>query len=132
MTPTFTKYVPPTFFQGKLETFLTCRALAEHLKENIFDEAVGRFFEEAALNAVYKTMVSTQILLLDFLLLLNDLPNFFKSDYPIVKNIVKACLSIIPKVKDYIRNLKELDYFKYQNYYNLEIIERLLKNFDNA
>ena len=128
LIPTFTKYVPPEFLQGKLETFLTCRALAVYLKENLLDETTGKFFEESALNAVYKTITSTVLTLADVFLLIAELPNLLQLKYPVVKNIVEVCLNFIPQLKDLYRD----DFYKLQNYYALEYVENLLRNFDNA
>ena len=125
MTPTFTKNVPTEFFNGKLETFLTCRALSTYLKENLLEENVGKFFEEAALNAVFKTITTTTVLLPDILLLLDELPNLLQLNYPVVKNIVAVCLDFIPQIKDVYRPI----HHKLSDYHQLEYTERLLRNF---
>ena len=114
-----------------MENFLTCRALAAHLKENIFDETAGKFFEEAALNAIYKTISSTVIVIPDFHLLMSELPNLLQLRYPVVKNILKLSLNLIKQSKDLSLQNSLLAYYKFQKYYEIEYIEKLLQSFDN-
>ena len=99
-----------------------------YLKENLLDETTGKFFEESALNAVYKTITSTVLTLADVFLLIAEMPNLLQLKYPVVKNIVEVCLNFIPQLKDLYRD----DFYKLQNYYALEYVENLLRNFDNA
>ncbi len=103
LAPTFQRNAPKEFFNGKMETFLTCRKLAEYLRGRILDEESGKFFEEAALRAIYKTLF-TNVSIADIKLLLSEMPNILTRDYPIVKNIVEACIKILSQIKDSVRN----------------------------
>ena len=103
LAPTLPKNVPLNFFEGKLETFLTCRKLSSYMKENILDEKTGIFFEEAALNAVHKTLM-TPTSIADIRLLISEMPEILPLGYPVVKDIVRACIQIIPKIMFSIRS----------------------------
>ncbi len=117
LSPTFAKNIPIDFFQGKMETFLTCRAVSSYLKENAFDETAGKFFEEASLNAVCKTLFSTNQLA-DLRLLFGELPNILALDYPIAEEIRVGCIQILPQVMNFFRvnnlwkEFMELDYLR--------------------
>ena len=124
--PTLVRTAPPKFFAGKLETYLTCRALAVHLREKLFDETAGRFFEEAALNAVYKTLF-TQVTIQEVRLLLSEMPKILALDYPAVKNICSACLQLIPQIMDIFR---VYDPNAWREFVNLEYVRTLLETFD--
>ena len=127
LVPTFPKNVPKEFLENKIETFLTCLNLSKHLKETLLDETAGNFFEETALNAIYKTVAASKISFPDSLFLLSELPNILQLNFPAVKNILKICLEIIQHIKNMYRPL----FFKYQDYYELDYIERLLKIFES-
>ena len=102
MSVTFGKNPSTEIFKGKFETFLTCWKLAEHLREKILDDEVGKFFEESALRALYKTLfIGADIS--DLRLLFDELPNILKLNYPVVKDIRNACINMIPKVMNIYR-----------------------------
>ena len=58
LSPTLVPTTPPQFYAGKLETFLTCRAVAAYLKTKLTDDAPVKFFEEAALKAILKSLIN--------------------------------------------------------------------------
>ena len=89
----------PNFFVGKMETFLTCRALSSYLKENFLSESVSRNFEEYSLNAIYRTMF-TNITVAELTLLLKELPNILPLDYPVVEDIRKGCVQLILNLRN--------------------------------
>ena len=130
LTPTLPLNAPREFFQGKMETFLTCRALAENLRENFIDEKTGKFFEEAALNAIYKTLF-TNIALADIKLLLSEFPNLLQLDYPAVKIIAETCVKILQQMKNMVRNLitddKKMSLWK--DFAEYDYLMRMLQTF---
>ena len=73
---------PDEFFIGKLETFLTCRALAEKLGDNTA--------EEYALVWIYQILNKDNVLTYaDLQLLISALPDILPRPFKIVKSIVK-------------------------------------------
>ena len=71
---------PPDYYAGKLETFLTCRAVAAYLKE--------KNFEEASLKAIIKAFVSP-VSVADKGLFDKELPELLKLPYPVVEELHK-------------------------------------------
>lgn len=124
LSPTFAKNVPSEFFNGKMETFLTCFAVAAYLKENILSETAGAFLEETSLETVYKTL-STNIQIHDIRLLISVLPNILALDYPVVEDIRKACAAIISQLKNLFRVNKRC-----RDYSDLDDLLRMLTVFD--
>ena len=115
LMPVFAKNVGQEFFQGKLETFLTCRQVSEILRENILDESSANFFEELSLKAIQKTLY-TNITPADLQLLIAELPKILPLNYPIVKDIREICIDYIPQLMHIYRvrndwtTFTELDY----------------------
>ena len=103
LAPTFVASIPKEFFNNKLENFLVCWKLAGYLRENLLDKESANFLEESALKAIYKSLF-TSMTLADIKLLLSEMPNILTRDYPIVKNIVEACIKILSQIKDSVRN----------------------------
>ena len=118
LAPTFGKNVSKNVVQGKMETFLTCRKVAEYLRENAFNETAGKFFEEISLEAIDKTL-STNVKTSELRLLIFDLPNILPLDYPAAEKIRQSCLKIIPKLMDTfkksptVQNWREFTELKY-------------------
>ena len=82
-----------------METFLICLRLSTYLRENLFNETVGKFFEEVSLEAISKTLL-TPVKPADLRLLFRELPNILKMNYPAVENIRQSCIKIIPAFRD--------------------------------
>ena len=119
LSPTFIKDTPKEFYQGKMETFLTCLALSGYLKNFLHDEQTEKFFEEASLNAIHRTMI-TNLSMVDVELLLDELPNILKFKYPAVKNIIDACLVILPQIKNFFKiNWLWRDFVEHDNLFRL-------------
>ena len=125
LSPTFLKNVGLNFFDGKMENYLTCRALAIYLREKILDETATKFFEEAALNAIYKTL-QTNLTVADLRLLFSELTEILPLDYPAVEKIRLHCLKLIPKIMDVFR----LNNF-WKGHVELQYLMNMLKVFDN-
>ena len=80
LSPMILPKTPPSFYKGKLETFLTCRAVAEYLKQPTY--------EEAALKAILKSL-QTRYSFADAGLLAGELPDLLKLPYPVVEELRK-------------------------------------------
>ena len=133
LLPTINSNVPPQFFAGKMETFLTCRAVANHLAENkIIDESSGKFFEELALKAIYKTL-STGMTFADARLLISEISTLLTLNYSEVEQIRGALMKIIPQMTETLRlNIQDSSQFSlWRDIVELENILNLLKAFDN-
>lgn len=99
LAPTLNPNVPAEFLEGKLETFLTCRAVCSYLKNFLADKESGRILEETALTAIQKTL-HTNLLTLDVSLLIAELPKILPLKYPVVEDIRKDTIKIISATKD--------------------------------
>ena len=100
LSPTFLEDTPQTFYADKSETFLTCRAISSYFNSKFtnktFTTFSARFFEEASLNAVLKSL--DDMSLADYLLLIRDLPNILSLPYPVVKELRDEIIQRIPKI----------------------------------
>ena len=121
LMPTFLTSTPPEFFAGKMETFLTCRAVAAYLKDNMSDNSRAKLFEESSIKAIVKAF--DRMNFVDGRLLINELPEILPLDYPAVKDVRKGVLKIISKMQDILHaNIK------WQDYVQLDYLRRLIKN----
>ena len=94
---------PPDFSVGKIETFLTCRSLANFFREKqMLDEKICDALENDSLVAIYKLFFSA-ISIPEFQLLMSELPKILTLKYPVVDAIISGCTKIISQVKDSIR-----------------------------
>ena len=107
------------FFQGKLETFLTCRALAGILKRNAPKDNRGKFLEEASLRLVNRTF-STQMTFAEIMMMINALPPILSLPYPVVEEIRQNCISFIRQIMaDLHRNSQWEEFVEFGNYLEL-------------
>ncbi|MBR0260295.1 MAG: glycosyltransferase family 92 protein [Selenomonadaceae bacterium] len=115
LSPVFLPNTPKEFYAGKLENFLTCRAVSSYLKTKLTDDAPAKFFEEASLKAILQNL-SSPLNIADTLLLIRELPEILKLPYPAVKDLRGAMLQIILLLKDFFhannmwKDFIELDY----------------------
>lgn len=116
LSPTLVPTTPPQFYAGKMETFLTCRAVAAYLQTKLPDDVPLKFFEETALKAILRTLASGGMTFADARLLIRELPNLLSLPYPVVKDLRNAALQIIPQLMNIMRlngmweDYAELDY----------------------
>lgn len=122
LSPTLTN-APPEFYEGKMETFLTCRAVASYLKTKLTDEALIKIFEEASLKAILRS-VSEGVTLADVRLLLSELPNLLSLPYPVITELREACLHTIMQMMNIMRLNN-----RWKDFVELDYLQRLLKNF---
>ena len=133
LLPTINRETPPQFFAGKMETFLTCRAVANHLTAiKILDERDGKFFEELALRAIHKTL-STGMTFADAQLLISEIPTLLTLNYPAVNDIRGVLIKIIQQMTEILRlSITGIPMFHlWRDIVELENILNLLKAFDN-
>lgn len=98
--------VPAEFFEGKMETFLTCRALASLLRRSFPKDNRGAFWEESALHAINRTQLS-KISLTEVLMILNSLPPILAMPYPVVDDILKNSMDFVRQlIGDLRKNLR--------------------------
>ena len=110
---------PAEFFEGKLETFLTCRALASLLRRSFPKDNRGAFWEESALRAIARTQTS-KISLTEVLMLLNSLPPILALPYPIVEDILKNSMNFVRQlIGDLRKNLRWEAFVEMSNYLDL-------------
>ncbi|MBO4780511.1 MAG: hypothetical protein J5497_07740, partial [Selenomonadaceae bacterium] len=107
---------PDEFFEGKLETFLTCRSIAGILRRNFSKDGRGRFLEEVALNAINRTHF-TKMSFGDIMMMLNALPQILVLPYPVVENIQKNCMNFAQKLMtEFRRNARWERFIDMSNY----------------
>lgn len=95
--PAMLKNPPPDFFAGKMETFLTCRALAAYLRDNLLEKNFADALEEASLRAIQKSF-TRNVSMPDMRLLLVEMPNLLMLDYPVVEDIRQSCINIVQQI----------------------------------
>ncbi len=122
LSPTLVPTTPPQFYAGKMETFLTCRAVAAYLKTRLTDDAPAKFFEEASLVAILRTIASGGMSLADARLLIRELPDLLPLPYPVVNDLRGACLQIIPQMMNVMRVN-----WMWKDFTDLDYLQRLLK-----
>ena len=116
LSPTLLPSTPPEFFVGKMETFLTCRAVADYLKPRLADDTLPKFFEETAIRAIINSFNGMSFA--DAQLLIRELPKILSLKYPVVKELRGAVLQIIPQMMNAMRissrwkDFVELDYLQ--------------------
>ena len=110
---------PADFFVGKLETFLTCRAVAEKLGIKIG----SRSAEEFALVWIYQTLCKDGVLTYaDLQLFVNALPEILSRPFPLGRKIVGLfSAKVLPAMIDSAKNFQTWKVFK-----NLQLLQRLL------
>ena len=117
LSPVLLPNTPPEFYAEKMETFLTCRAVAAYLKPRITNTVQANFFEETSIVAILRTL-SSGASFGELQIFLRELPNLLRLPYPVVKELREATLQMIAYMieimhfnnmwKDYV----ELDYLR--------------------
>ncbi len=132
LAPILSGKATPEFFEGKMETFLTCRALATFLKETVLGNERGELVEKAALQAIYQTSLS-KLTSDDVGLFISELPNILQLNYPEVKEILHISQNIVEKMKDEI-NLQMDSFGKsglWRDFNDADNLLRMLQVFDS-
>ncbi len=119
LLPAVRPNVPEEFFKGKLETFLTCRALAGLLKRRFPKDNRGKFLEEAALRVI-NLVHATEMNYAEIMMMLNSLPPILALPYPAVEEIRQNCISFIRQIMDSLhRNSQWEEFVDFGNYLEL-------------
>ena len=110
---------PEDFFAGKLETFLTCRALAEKLGIKIGNKTA----EEYALVWIYLALNKNGVLTYaELQLLIDSLPEILARPFPLCKKILRDfTIKILPAMRDAAKISRTWKVFK-----NLRLLQRFL------
>ena len=96
LEPLLVKELTDEDLVGKMETFLTCRAVASELNATFFVGTTEKTFEEVALTIISMPKFLKTIKPSDIGLMLSELPKILPLKYLAVKNICKFCRLIIP------------------------------------
>ena len=113
LSPTFVPSIPKNFYRRKMETFLTCRAVAAYLQTKLTDNTAAKALEEVALKAILRSIGMS---IANARIFMRELPKLLSLPYPVVKDIRKAALNIIPKLMNVMhlnnmwRDFAELNY----------------------
>jgi len=97
-------------FQGKLETFMTCRALAGNLKQSAPKDSRGKFMEEAALRVINRTH-ATEMNYAEIMMMMSALPPILRLPYDIVNEIRQNCISFVRQIMDNLRQNSQWEEF---------------------
>ncbi len=93
LLPIFKDETPPEFYVGKMETFLTCRAVAAYLQTRLPE---AKFYETASLNAVLKSL--DRLSMAENYILIRELPNLLSLPYPVVRDLREEVSKRIPLI----------------------------------
>ena len=111
-------------FQGKLEMFLTCRALAGHLRRLYPKDNRGKFLEEASLRLINRTH-ATASTYAETMMMFNSLPPILSLPYSIVEAIRENCVSFVRQImENFQRNSQWEDFVELGNYLELLLAVR--------
>lgn len=86
LAPTLQADTPQDFYARKIENFLTYRAVAAYLKTRLKDNTQVKFFEEASLKAILKSL-KQRYTFADAGLLVQELPTLLKLLYLVVEEL---------------------------------------------
>ncbi len=115
-------------FQGKLEMFLTCRALAGHLRRLYPKDNRGKFLEEASLRLINRTHL-TALTYAETMMMLNSLPPILSLPYEVVEEIQENCVSFVRQIMDNLRENSQWEEFvEMGNYLELLMAFNLTPN----
>lgn len=111
---------PADFFVDKMETFLTCRAVAERLGTKIG----SRTAEEYALVWLYQMLCTGGVLTYaDLQLFVNALPEILARPFPLGRKVVEVfAINALPAMLDAAKDFNTWKVFK-----NLQLLQRLLR-----
>ena len=112
--------------KGKIENFLTCRAVLNYLKNvGAIAENQKNILEESILNAIFKTW-ATNLKLYEARLLISELPSIFPLDYPIMKDIREAYRDVLNKFKHFFQMRRQ-----YSEFADMDYLLKMLRLFNN-
>lgn len=127
---------PDEFFQNKMETFATCFNVALRLQKTLLDETAGKFFVDAALNAICQTLC-TEMTTADAYLLLRELPKILPLPYQTVEILLSICAGLLDKLKNQLHNasqearnldIDEDEMATWKNFTELDYLQSLIRS----
>ena len=126
LSPFCTKDLPLDLYRNRIDLFLACRKISEYMQENVLNDIAGKFFVEISLYSISKTL-ETDMKFSDFKLLLAELPEILKLNYPTVENVRKTLMNFLPSVMEIYRtpNIEGWKFFMQYQY-----ILKMLQAFD--
>lgn len=116
LLPVISSDTPQNFFEGKLEQFLTCRALASMLRRRFPEDKRWQFMENAALHGIHRTQ-TTPLSLSEVMLMINTLPPILALPYPVVDEIRKNCIDFCKQILNDLRRASRWESFVEMNNY---------------
>ena len=96
LEPLLVKELTDEDLVGKMETFLTCRAVASELNATFFVGTTEKTFEEGVLTIISLPKFLGTLEAGDIGLLLSELPHILQLKYPAMKTICQFCRLVIP------------------------------------
>lgn len=119
LLPAVRSDVPDEFFTGKLEMFLTCRALSGVLRRTFPKDNRGKFLEEASLRVINRTHF-TKMSFAEIMMMLNALPQILVLPYPAVADVHQNCMNFVRQILgDFHRNAHWDRFVEMGNYLEL-------------
>ena len=91
LSPTFFSNAPQKVYSNKVETFLTCRAVASYLQKKITDPSAAKIFEEAAIKALLKSLQDTPFY--NTQIFLSELPELVSRHFRSSSQCEKYCFA---------------------------------------
>lgn len=96
LLPVIEENTPQSFFENNLENFMICRKVSLYLQKIFPDEENIKLFEDAALEALLKSIKNiSYIPLVESQLLLSELPKLLTINSVDAKQIRDVCIQII-------------------------------------
>ena len=120
------KKAPPTFFVGNMDTYLTCSVVSEYLRKSFPNDMTYSLFEEASLNAICKTFMSS-LSIADLRLLIGELPRLLAMPYPTVNTLIEVCLELFPQFLNDFRTNND-----WKSFEELTYLTKMLLSFSTS
>lgn len=124
LSPTLSANTPLEFYAGKMETFLTCRAVSSYLQTKLSDDTQAKFYEETSLKAILKSLAKMS--LTDAQLLIRELPNLVNLPYSVAQEFRHELFERIPLIIAEVRSRCHLREFV-ELYYLEDFLLALVK-----
>ena len=124
LSPTMLLNGIKNFSKNNLVDFLTCWSVSKSLyADGFLPEEDSKSLEELSLQCVYGSLLNSNFDLPQIELLIEELPEIFNLEYPIVTKIKEILTKIIPELMWF----KRMNMIDWTGYKNLNYILRMLK-----
>lgn len=99
LSPTLSANTPPEFYKNKFETFLTCRAVSEYIKDKIADDKYAERLEELSCKAIVKALdISPSVA--DKRIFMREFPILANVSYPVFNEIRRTGERIVKELNN--------------------------------